>query len=110
VSLSGVTAVAAGHHHNLALRADGTVVAWGRNNHGQRDVPAGLTGVVAISAGERHSVAVRRDGTVVSWGGDARAGLTGTSGYPGTSGYTGVLAVAAGYDFTLLLCAAARQG
>jgi hypothetical protein len=32
--LSNVTAIAAGHSHNLALRADGTVWAWGDNSHG----------------------------------------------------------------------------
>jgi alpha-tubulin suppressor-like RCC1 family protein len=29
VGLSGVTAIAAGTVHNLALKSDGTVVAWG---------------------------------------------------------------------------------
>jgi alpha-tubulin suppressor-like RCC1 family protein len=33
--LGGVVAVAAGAWHNLALRGDGTVWAWGRNNDGQ---------------------------------------------------------------------------
>ena len=40
--LSGVMAVAAGDYHSLALKADGTVVAWGDNNYGQCTVPAGL--------------------------------------------------------------------
>ena len=49
------THIAAGGLHNLALRADGTVVAWGDNWHGQSTVPGGLTGVVALAAGDRHS-------------------------------------------------------
>ena len=33
VGLSNVVAVASGNYHNLALRADGTVAAWGYNNY-----------------------------------------------------------------------------
>ena len=54
--------------HSLTLRDDGSVVAWGKNVHGQTDVPASATNVVAISAGWAHSVALRADGTVVAWG------------------------------------------
>ncbi len=61
-------AVAAGDHHNLALRGDGTVVTWGANDKGQSAVPASLTNVVAIAAGGAHSLALRADGTVVGWG------------------------------------------
>jgi alpha-tubulin suppressor-like RCC1 family protein len=83
VALSNAVAVAAGEGHALALKADGTVVAWGSSNtvryttppgayvtnaHGQLDVPAGLTGVVAVAAGAYHNLALRRDGTIVSWG------------------------------------------
>ncbi len=41
VGLSGVTAIAAGGYHSLALKQDGTVVAWGCNGYGQTgNVPA----------------------------------------------------------------------
>src|ERR1035437_3369339 len=33
--LSGVTAVAAGGAHSLALRTDGTVASWGEDEYGQ---------------------------------------------------------------------------
>lgn len=33
--LSGITAISAGRHHNLALKNDGTVYAWGDNKYGQ---------------------------------------------------------------------------
>jgi alpha-tubulin suppressor-like RCC1 family protein len=36
---SGVTAIAAGYYHSLALKSDGTVVAWGRGTEGQTTVP-----------------------------------------------------------------------
>jgi alpha-tubulin suppressor-like RCC1 family protein len=74
--LSNVTAVACGNAHCLALKADGTVVAWGLSefymetpNYGQADVPVGLSNVVAIAAGGNTSLALKSDGTVVSWGG-----------------------------------------
>ena len=40
----------------MALKSDGTVVAWGRNEFGATSVPVGLTGVLAISAGGYHTV------------------------------------------------------
>jgi alpha-tubulin suppressor-like RCC1 family protein len=52
----------------LALRSNGTVVAWGYNSSGETTVPAGLSNVVAIAAGWQHSLAAKADGTVVAWG------------------------------------------
>jgi alpha-tubulin suppressor-like RCC1 family protein len=77
--LSVVTAIAAGSRHNLALLANGTVMAWGANESGQlgdgtttqRNTPvvvSGLTNVVAIAAGAAHSLAIKSDGSVVAWG------------------------------------------
>ena len=71
VTCSGGVAIAAGSYHNLALKRDGTVVAWdceAQFNNGQCTVPAGLSGVVAISGGFAHSLALKNDGTIVSWG------------------------------------------
>src|SRR5260221_10399183 len=65
--LSGMTAVAAGGIHSLALSHDGTVWAWGDNSYGQLGngstgspvtVPAqvpGLSGIIAIIPGQSHS-------------------------------------------------------
>ncbi|HUJ10125.1 MAG TPA: fibronectin type III domain-containing protein [Verrucomicrobiae bacterium] len=66
--LTGVVAIAAGGHHSLALKSNGTVVGWGTNRFGEATPPAGLTGVVAIAAGEDHSLALKSDGTVIQWG------------------------------------------
>lgn len=62
--------VSAGWRHTLGLRVDGTVGAWGANDHGQTEVPEGLAGVSAVSAGDLHSIALRDDGHVVAWGND----------------------------------------
>jgi hypothetical protein len=56
--LSGVTEVGAGDFHSLALKSDGTVVAWGDNSSGQATVPAGLSGVTQVAAGGYHSLAL----------------------------------------------------
>ncbi|MBT3374184.1 MAG: hypothetical protein HN742_31450 [Lentisphaerae bacterium] len=86
--LTDITAIAAGGQHSLALRADGTLYAWGSNWDGQlgngklgKDShsavpqpvsgPRGeglLTGVTSIGAGALHSVAVTGKGHVYGWG------------------------------------------
>ena len=77
--LQNVIAVAAGNGHSLALRANGTVWAWGANGSGQlgdttttsRNAPvqvSGLFNIIDIAAGGYHSLALRADGTVIAWG------------------------------------------
>ncbi|MPZ24200.1 MAG: hypothetical protein GEU28_11820, partial [Dehalococcoidia bacterium] len=86
VDLSGLPAgatvrqVSAGDGFSLALLSDGTVLAWGRDDHGQlgddaslldrgEPVPvAGLEGIVEVAAGGSHSLAVADDGTLWAWG------------------------------------------
>src|SRR6266403_887881 len=69
--LGTVIAVAAGGSHSLALKNDGTVVAWGDNSAGQSSVPTGPGTVIAVAAGGYHSLGLRNDGTVVAWGDDS---------------------------------------
>ncbi len=63
-------AVAAGDAHGLALKSDGTVVAWGQNDDGECNVPAGT--YKAIGAGADFSLAIRTDGSIAAWGNDLR--------------------------------------
>ena len=62
--LNNVVQIAAGEWHNLVLKADGTVLAWGYN----AGVPSDLGKVVAIRAGGYHNFALRADGTLRVWG------------------------------------------
>ncbi|UQN09270.1 hypothetical protein [Deinococcus sp. QL22] len=80
----------AGRSYSVALQADGTVTAWGKNDAGQTSVPAGLSGVVAVSAGGDHTLALQADGTVIAWGKNE----WGQTDVP--AGLSGVVAVAAG--------------
>ena len=81
--LAGIIQVAGafGGSHSLALRADGTVWAWGFGGYGQAGdghtedfvlTPVqviGLTGATQIAAGEGSSYAVA-DGRLWAWGGN----------------------------------------
>jgi len=74
--LGPCTAIAAGGAHTIAIRADGTVRAWGAGTtnqsqdleYGQSIVPADLGPCTAIAGGGVHSIALRTDGTVRAWG------------------------------------------
>ncbi|MDD2913397.1 MAG: hypothetical protein PHS29_02030, partial [Candidatus Pacebacteria bacterium] len=83
--LTGITKIAAGRYHSLALKSDGTVYAWGGGDYGQlgdgsnnsRLTPIQvkgvggvgyLTDVIEIAGGTSHSLALKSDGTVFAWG------------------------------------------
>jgi alpha-tubulin suppressor-like RCC1 family protein len=98
--LTDVVAIAAGSHHSLAVKSDGTVWAWGFNSQGMlgngtsgtdtnSDVPvqaSGLTDAADVSAGNFHSVALEGDGTVWAWGANNK-GQLGHDPNPVTSGF-----------------------
>src|ERR1051326_1611903 len=90
VGLSNVVAIAAGGWHNLALKADGTLLGWGRNDYGQSDIPAGISNVLAVQAGAAHSMVLSPNGTVMAWG----MNTYGQTNVP--AGLSNVIAIAAG--------------
>ncbi len=70
----------AGRYHNVGVRANGTLWAWGVNSYGtlgdntvvSRSSPVsvvgGFTDWVSASAGREHSLGVRANGTLWAWG------------------------------------------
>lgn len=121
---TGVVAVAAGSHHSLAVKSDGTVWAWGWNPYGQlgdgtttnSSTPvqaSNLTGATDVSGGNFHSVALKSDGTVWAWGRNDK-GQLGHDPNPATPGFqnsstpsqvsslTGVKDVASGNNHNLV--------
>ena len=96
-NLSGVTTVAAGFFHSLALESTGKVVGWGFNGWGEASPPSDLTDATAIAAGLQFSVAAKRNGTVLAWGINNRSQLN----VP--SGLSGVISLAAGWYHCLAL-------
>ncbi|MBI2372132.1 MAG: RCC1 repeat-containing protein, partial [Deltaproteobacteria bacterium] len=86
--LTGVTAIAAGIVHNVALKADGTVWAWGNSDQGQvgdgtfglnniKPTPIQVRGpggipfpapVTAVAAWGFHSLVLLANDTVWAWG------------------------------------------
>jgi alpha-tubulin suppressor-like RCC1 family protein len=68
--LNNVTAIADGYSYAMALKSNGTVVAWGSGTG--TNLPAGMANITAISAGnyigENFGMALRSDGRVFTWG------------------------------------------
>ena len=63
---NGVSAIAGGYHHTVALKG-GAVLAWGNNYHHQCEIPdAAKSGVSAIAGAYDHVIALK-DGAVLSW-------------------------------------------
>ncbi|MFD0961550.1 RCC1 domain-containing protein, partial [Paenibacillus chungangensis] len=95
----GVMSIASGSNHSLAVRADGSVIAWGSDIQGKTNVPSEVQGrVIAVSAGENHSMALTEDGEVVAWGSNNR----GQTNVPDEA-RSGVVAIAAGGNHSLAL-------
>ena len=85
IGLGNITQISSGWNHALALRSDGTVWGWGKNDYGQigngnlvdQPIPlqvkgpggAGvLSNIIMVSGGDCSSAALRADGTVWTWG------------------------------------------
>ncbi len=90
--------IAVGWFHTVGLNADGTVVATGLNDSGQRKV-SGWTDVIAVAAGDYHTVGLKADGTVL-----ATKYIGEQKNYFGqcdVSGWNNIVAIAAGKHHTV---------
>lgn len=120
--VNDVSAIAAGDHFSLAMKQDGTIVSWGRNNSGQlgnnsttnSSSPVSVSSIAtatAIAAGGLHALALLDDGTVVAWGNNTWGQLgDGTSGPFShkltpveVAGLSDIVAIGAGASFSLAL-------
>ncbi len=119
--LSDATALAADGGHTCALRAGGTVVCWGNNEHNQLGGPtedytsvtpvavSGFSDATAIATGERHTCALRADGTIACWGYNSHGQLgqlaVGDSSFTpiAVSGLSGATAISAHFWHTCVL-------
>jgi alpha-tubulin suppressor-like RCC1 family protein len=123
--LENIVAISGGSYQALALKADGTVWAWGSNWYGElgngTEVEqlyavqvSDLTDIVAIDAGLYCSAAIRSDGTLWTWGSNENGelginiepGVQADSSVPvqvvgpGGTGYLDeIVSVDAGYEF-----------
>jgi alpha-tubulin suppressor-like RCC1 family protein len=123
--LGGVRQVASGEWnagHTLALRFDGTVMAWGENESGEvgdgttsarlSPVQLPLSSVTQVAADQTESAAVRSDGTLLTWGEGTygelgRVPAVAVSPVPlPADGLTWVTQVALGDDYTLAVSTA----
>jgi hypothetical protein len=80
--------VAAGYEYTVGLKADGTVVAVGKNENGQCNV-SGWRDIVAVTVGYYYTVGLKADSTVVAVGDNVY-------GQCNVSGWRDIVAVAAG--------------
>jgi hypothetical protein len=90
VNNHGITRIAAGGRHSLALKNDGSVLGWGSGADGQLTVPEPNAGFVDVAAGAIHSVGLKSDGSIVAWGNNSFGQLN----VPAPN--TGFIAIAAG--------------
>jgi hypothetical protein len=77
--IDDVVDISAGMYHSVALRSDGSVLAWGANEYGQLgtgnelDSPMpmkveGLSEVSQVAGGMNFTIALKTDGNVWAWG------------------------------------------
>lgn len=124
IGLSGISKIAAGDYHALAMASDGSKVwAWGSNSNGQLGNgttvdsatlvqvqltnPSGVT-ITNVAAGAYHSFALKSDGTVAGWGKNIAYQLGDGNNIDSSvplavSSLTSVSGVSAGYSHSLAL-------
>jgi hypothetical protein len=92
---SFVKQVSSGFFNVAALTYSGSVIVWGSDTYGEKNVPnAAKSGVAAISSLSGHVAALKEDGSVILWGAQSFVPIEARS---------GVVAIAAGGGHTLAL-------
>jgi|GEM_PF-663947 len=128
-NLSGIIDIIVGWSHYqgdyaIAIKNDGTLWAWGRNDLGQlgdgtienRTIPvklvdenkSELSGIVDVKIGFKHAIALRNDGTVWSWGknydGQLGDGTNTQSLFPKkVIGLSGIISILVNSDYSIAL-------
>jgi alpha-tubulin suppressor-like RCC1 family protein len=120
---ASVTGVSAGGGHSLAVRSDGTVLAWGWNSNGQLgdgtktnrstpvtvSLPGGAT-ATRLAGGYQHSLALTPSGAILAWGANSAGQLLdGTTVdklspvFASPPANAGLTALSAGWAFSILV-------
>jgi alpha-tubulin suppressor-like RCC1 family protein len=113
LGMSNVVAIAANEMPDqtgdpLAVKADGTIWAWGGGLGSVPTQVVGISNAAAVSAGNEHSLALMNDGTVWAWGSN-RAGQLGDGTWDDSdtpvqvSGLNNITAICTGSYFNLAL-------
>lgn len=69
-AFQGCVDLAAGDFTCLALKNDGSIVAWGSNSYLQGEVPSPNADFLTVASGGTHSLGLKADGSIVAWGED----------------------------------------
>jgi alpha-tubulin suppressor-like RCC1 family protein len=117
--LNSMKAIMGGELHNLAVKSDGTVWAWGNNMFGQlgngttnsASLPvqvSGLNSITSLGGRGYHSLAIKSDGTIWAWGWNSTGalgdGTTNATLVPvQVVGLTNPAVVSAGYHYSVAL-------
>lgn len=121
-AFNDVIAISSSYATNFAVKRDGTIWGWGRNDYGVMILGDGNTGLgqsstpvrtqlitnaVAVSTGGTHSLVLASNGTVWGWGSNGSGESGGAPPYPHLpstiSGLNNIIAVSAGFSHSLAL-------
>lgn len=107
--------ISAGSSHSMAIKNDGSLWAWGRNDNGQlgdrtttdRYTPVKIMDfVTSVSAGTIHTMAIKNDGSLWAWGMNAGGRLgdgTTTDRYAPVKIMDSVVSVSSGSAYTMAI-------